>query len=326
MKMTGLLGAVLVKNCGGDASKANTCDIVAPLYGNVGSLTYQPATFPIKAGSIGGVPKVGVTLKAGLTPDVEKTTTTLKFSGSDGRNVICVKIMTTPQSDMKMLPEPQVHPASSSLPGLSASVANSADLAVTFQDCGDADTDAVVTDVVPKSLSPGASTTVTGSGTLKHDVTGGAYTMTMTGLLGAVLVKNCGGDASKANTCDIVAPLYGNVGSLTYQPATFPIKAGSISGVPKVGVTLKAGLTPDVERTTTTLQFSGSDGRKVICVKIMTTPQSDMKMLLEPQVHPASSSLPRLSALLVTNSADLAVTFQDCGDADTDAVVTDVVP
>merc|ERR1719375_3053835 len=278
--MTGLLGAVLVKNCGGDASKANTCDIVAPLYGNVGSLTYQPASFPIKAGSISGVPKVGVTLKAGLTPDVERTTTTLKFSGSDGRNVICVKIMTTPQSDMKLLPEPQVHPASSSLPGLSASVANSADLAVTFQDCGDADTDAMVTDVVPKFLTPGASTTVTGSGTLKHDVTGGAYTMTMTGLLGAVLVKNCGGDASKANTCDIVAPLYGNVGSLTYQPAAFPIKAGSISGVPKVGVTLKAGLTADVEKTTTTLKFSGSDGRKVICVKIMTTPQSESLLVV----------------------------------------------
>merc|ERR1711862_370231 len=133
---------------------------------------------------------------------------------------------------------------------------------------------------VPKSLSPGASTTVTGSGTLKHDVTGGTYTMGMTGLLGAVLVKNCGGDASKANTCDIVAPLYGNVGSLTYQPATFPIKAGSISGVPKVGVTLKAGLTPDVERTTTTLQFSGSDGRKVICVKIMTTPGSESLVIV----------------------------------------------
>merc|ERR1719450_1229401 len=103
---------------------------------------------------------------------------------------------------------------------------------------------------------------------------GGTYSMTMLGLLDVPLVKNCEGDASEAKTCDVVAPLYGQVGSLTYQPSTFPIKAGDISGVPKVAVTLKAGLTPDVEKTTTTLKFSGSDGRKVICVKIMTKPNS----------------------------------------------------
>merc|ERR1719281_1830797 len=131
--MLGLLDVPLVKNCDGDAGEAKTCDIVAPLYGHVGSITYQPSTFPIKAGDISGVPKVAVTLKAGLTPDVERTTTTLKFSGSDGRKVICVKIMTTPESDMKLLPEPQVHPASSSLPGLASSFANSGNLAVTFQ-------------------------------------------------------------------------------------------------------------------------------------------------------------------------------------------------
>merc|ERR1711904_547335 len=95
-------------------------------------------------------------------------------------------------------------------------------------------------------------------------------TMDMTGVLGAVLVKNCKGDASQANTCDIEAPLFGKVGTLTYQPTAFPIKAGDISGVPKVGVTLKAGLPSSVESTTTTLKFTGSDGDKVICVQIMT--------------------------------------------------------
>merc|ERR1711879_551725 len=100
----------------------------------------------------------------------------------------------------------------------------------------------------------------------------GTYSMTMTGVLGAVLVKNCEGDASKANSCDIVAPLFGNVGLLAYQPSTFPIKAGDISGVPKVAVTLKAGLSPSIESTTTTLKVTGSDGGKMICVQIMTKP------------------------------------------------------
>merc|ERR1719321_2245801 len=93
--------------------------------------------------------------------------------------------------------------------------------------------------------------------------------MTMMGLLQSVLVT-CEGDASKANTCDIVAPLYGKVGSLAYVPTTFPIKAGDISGVPKVAVTLDAGLTKDIESTTTTLKVTSSDGDQVICLKIMT--------------------------------------------------------
>merc|ERR1712176_480871 len=312
MDMTGVLGAVLVKNCTGDAGQANTCDIEAPLFGKVGSLSYQPATFPIKAGAISGVPKVAVTLKAGLPSSVEATTTTLKVTGSDGDNVICVRIMTKAASEMKLLPAPQVHPASSSLPGLAAPFVNSGSLAVTFKDCGDADTDAVVKDVVPKFIQAGATTTITGSGSLKRDVTGGSYTMDMTGVLGAVLVKNCKGDAGQANTCDIEAPLFGKVGSLSYQPATFPIKAGDISGVPKVGVTLKAGLPSSVESTTTTLRVTGADGDKVICVKIMTKAASSMKLLPATEIPPASSSLPGLAVPSV-NSGSLAVTFKDCG-------------
>merc|ERR1712232_1527912 len=222
-----------------------------------------------KAGDISGVPKVGVTLKAGLPSSVEATTTTLKFSGSDGGSVICVRIMTKAASDMELLPAPKIRPASSSLPGLATPSVNSGSLAVSFKDCGDASTAAVVKDVVPKSITTGATTTITGSGSLKKDVTGGKYTMTMTGVLGAVLVKNCEGDASEANTCDIEAPLFGKVGSLSYVPTTFPIKAGDINGVPKVGVTLKAGLPSSVEATTTTLRVTGADGDKVICVQIM---------------------------------------------------------
>merc|ERR1719454_291873 len=91
----------------------------------------------------------------------------------------------------------------------------------------------------------------------------------MTGA-GGVKLLDCNGDASQAQSCDVNAPLLGKVGSLAYQPVSFPIKAGDISGIPKVGVTLKAGLPAALEATTTTLQVTGSDGDKVICVKIMT--------------------------------------------------------
>merc|ERR1711904_550661 len=149
--------------------------------------------------------------KAGLPSSVESTTTTLRVTGADGDKVICVKIMTKAASNMKLLPAPEIHPASSSLPGLAAPLVNAGTLAVTFKDCGDSNTDAVVKDVVPKFIQAGATTTITGSGSLKRDVTGGSYTMDMTGVLGAVLVKNCKGDAGTANMCDIEAPLFGKV-------------------------------------------------------------------------------------------------------------------
>merc|ERR1711981_1034376 len=130
-----------------------------------------------------------------------------------------------------------------------ASLAQAGNLAVSFHDCGDASTDVVVKDVVPKTIAAGSTTTITGSGTLKRDITGATYTMTMTGVLSSVLVKDCSGDAGQAQTCDIVAPLLGKVGSLAYQPVTFPIKAGDISGIPKVAVNLKAGLPASLETT-----------------------------------------------------------------------------
>merc|ERR1712216_276079 len=95
-----------------------------------------------------------------------------------------------------------------------------------------------------------------GSGSLKKDIAGGSYSMRMTGVLSSVLVKNCNGDASKANTCDIIAPLLG--------------KVGTISGIPKVAVTLRAGLPASLETTTTTLKVTASNGDKLICVNIMT--------------------------------------------------------
>merc|ERR1712014_238203 len=118
-----------------------------------------------------------------------------------------------------------------------------------------------------------------GSGSLKKDIAGATYNMTMTGILNTVLVKDCSGDAAQAQTCNIVAPLLGKVGSLAYQPVTFPIKAGDISGIPKVAVTLKAGLPASLETTTTTLKVTASSGDKAICVQIMTKAASALPLI-----------------------------------------------
>merc|ERR1719183_2101467 len=338
MRMTGVLSSVLVKNCDGDASKANTCDIVAPLLGKVGSLAYEPVTFPVKAGDISGIPKVSVTLRAGLPASLEKTTTTLKVTASNGDKLICVQIMTKsateasmqpalPPVSMPSVPSVTMPPAFQAIEEMVCKVAEqkwienkatgaicsaitkqlpipdcpstldkiwdkivtmcpqglaveAGSLAVSFQDCGDASTDVLVKDVTPKTITAGSTTTITGSGSLKKDIFGGSYSMRMTGVLSSVLVKNCDGDASKANTCDIVAPLLGKAGSLAYEPVTFPVKAGEVSGIPKVSVTLRAGLPASLEKTTTTLKVTASNGDKLICVQIRTKSAAQSNLIV----------------------------------------------
>merc|ERR1711959_390774 len=405
----GVLSTVLVKDCSGDASQAQTCDIIAPLLGKVGSLAYQPVAFPIKAGEISGIPKVAVTLKAGLPASLETTTTTLKVKASNGaiyHDAICVQIMTTAAGDTSVTAKPMLEdtglftPSPADLEKMFCNVAGNkfmedmmtgkacntakellnvtipdcqanadklwdmvakmcpkdlveatlspgdiekmicslagnkkiedmitskacsmvqehlnktitdcqenveklwnvmvakmcpkaseaiapfaaaGNLAVSFHDCGDASTDVVVKDVTPKTIMAGSTTTITGSGSLKKDLTGATYSMRMTGVLSTVLVKDCSGDAAQAQTCDIVAPLLGKVGSLAYQPVTFPIKAGDISGIPKVAVTLKAGLPASLETTTTTLEVMASSGDKAICVQIMTKAASAAPLIV----------------------------------------------
>merc|ERR1711990_63332 len=158
--------------------------------------------------------------------------------------------------------------------------ATAGNLAVSFHDCGDASTNVVVKDVTPKTIAAGSTTTITGSGSLKKDISGGSYSMRMTGVLSSVLVKNCDGDAGKANTCDIVAPLLGKVGSLVYEPVTFPVKAGEVSGIPKVSVTLRAGLPASLETTTTTLKVTASNGDKLICVQIRTKSAAQSNLIV----------------------------------------------
>eukprot|EP00930_Biecheleria_cincta_P058434 TRINITY_DN4426_c0_g1_i4.p1 TRINITY_DN4426_c0_g1~~TRINITY_DN4426_c0_g1_i4.p1 ORF type:complete len:167 (-),score=36.59 TRINITY_DN4426_c0_g1_i4:711-1211(-) len=132
-------------------------------------------------------------------------------------------------------------------------------LVVTFADCGDASYHAKVTDVEPKQIATGSTTDITGSGHLDEDISGATFDMEMTGLGGLKLVQNCGGDGSQQKECDIQA-LGVKVGSLTYKPITFPIKAGDVTGISTVAAALNSGIPAVAESTTTTLKVTASNG------------------------------------------------------------------
>jgi hypothetical protein len=146
-------------------------------------------------------------------------------------------------------------------------------LDITFKDCGDSSYKAKVTDVTPHTLTLGTMATITGTGTLSEDISDGTFDMKMTGVMGVTLLS-CNGDASKSQSCDIKAPIIGKLGSVGFQGVTFPIKAGTLSGVPKVEINLPSKLPSVGESTTTTLNVATKSGDKVICVEIMTKPSA----------------------------------------------------
>merc|ERR1712166_958806 len=145
-------------------------------------------------------------------------------------------------------------------------------LAVTWTDCAPAGADAKITTLTPDTIVLGATTKFTGGGVLKKDLTGGTYTMTMTGI-GGVSLLSCQGDASVAATCPIgLGPI--KVGTATYGAVKFPVKAGDAVSLPDiVSVALPVGLPAFATKTITTLTVKDSAGTEAFCAQITTTPK-----------------------------------------------------
>ena len=150
---------------------------------------------------------------------------------------------------------------------------NGGTLDMTWEDCGGAGSHVKVTDVQPPKFPLGQTTTISGNGDLDEDQTGGTFEMTMTGMGSAVLLQNCNGDASVAKECDIaLGPI--KVGSLKFNPFTFPMKAGKITGAPKIDLTLSSAVPSFATNTNTTFQTHDEKGDAVICVNIYTKPEA----------------------------------------------------
>merc|ERR1711907_488948 len=129
-----------------------------------------------------------------------------------------------------------------------------------------------ITDMSPTTLQLGTTTSIGGAGKLTKDVTGGSWSMTMTGVGGISLMSGCSGDASTSKSCKIgVGPV--SVGSVTYGAVSFPVKAGDDVKLPNlVSIKLPSGLPSFATATTTTLNVKDSDGALVFCTQIKSAP------------------------------------------------------
>merc|ERR1711959_389700 len=141
----------------------------------------------------------------------------------------------------------------------------------------------------------------------------------MTGALGITLL-NCNGDAGKGASCKL--PL--GVGSLSLEPIKFPIAKGTITGIPKVDLTLSAALPSSMAKTTTTITAAAKNGDKMFCVKVMTAPAATLGATVAVKKYTPLEEMLRKEKKV--NAATLNLTWKDCGDSSTHAKVTDVEP
>ena len=147
------------------------------------------------------------------------------------------------------------------------STVDTSTLDVTWKDCGAKH--AKVTSIAPKTITLGASTSITGEGELDIRETGGNFSLAMTGVGGVRLLSDCGGDASSSKECKIaLGPV--NLGTLTFSGLAFPITKGHVVLPDIVKLALPAGLPSFATATTTTLKVTDSNGESLICVEIFT--------------------------------------------------------
>jgi len=142
-------------------------------------------------------------------------------------------------------------------------------LAVTWSDCGDADTHAKVTDLQPSTVQTGATTPLVGTGTLDEDIAGATFSAKVKA--SGVQVASCDGDASQDVQCKL--PL--GAGSITLKALAFPIAAGQIPVTAEVKV---SSLIPaSLAVTNTHIEAVSDTGDKVVCLDVTTAKQAELE-------------------------------------------------
>merc|ERR1711975_197930 len=134
-----------------------------------------------------------------------------------------------------------------------------------YEDCGDASTHAKITGLSPSSVTMGKKTTITGTGMLDKDIADGTFHL-QTFYSGGDLA-DCSGDAGKSQKCGLLG---GVLGSLTFDPLSFPVKKGSSSV--SVDLSLNRLIPAALAQTVTTVKASTRGGDKIFCMQVTTTP------------------------------------------------------
>lgn len=248
LTMTGALGQLL--HCSGDASVSKTCSL--PL--GTGSLTFEAMKFPI---AVGNVPvNVDIDLSSKLPTALAKTKTITKATAKNGDKLFCIEIDSASASSEQ--DEIQSLPSGLELEGPSAQGGN---LKLDWNDCGDSSYHAKVQSLSPGTLPIGKKTTVTGSGNVDEQVTGGTFTITAK----YGITEHYTGDVCASKVFHL--PL--GLGTITWDGLKCPMAKGSVS----VGVDVQLASAIPAKLAKGTIEIKASDASKqnLICVDIKTS-------------------------------------------------------
>jgi len=241
LSMSGALGSLL--HCTGDASVAKTCSL--PL--NTGSLTFDAMKFPIAAGT--SAVNVDISLSSTLPAALLKTKTITKATAKNGDELFCMEIDSSSASSNQAQND----------------FVEGGTLKLDWQDCGDSSYHAKVKSLSPTALVLGQKTTVTGSGDVDEQVTGGKFAITAK--FGPV-TKNYDGDVCSAKTFHLPAML----GTITWDGVTCPHAKGTVN-VP-VDVQLSSLIPASLAKGTIEIKGTGGSQENLICLKLDVSKQS----------------------------------------------------
>merc|ERR1711934_1273533 len=165
-----------------------------------------------------------------------------------------------------------------------------------FSDCGDASTIGTITDLQPRQLPLGGTTTLVGSGTLDGEFPAGEFTFNAKAL--GVSILQSSGDVCSPS--DIQLPL--GVGTFSYKGNTCPIAAGPVDLT--FDVSLSSAIPSQIAKLEIDIAATTTSGTKALCATINTSP----------------------AVALAVEGGNVNLDFSDCGDASTIGVIKDVQP
>jgi len=243
LTMSGALGTLL--HCSGDASVSKSCNL--PL--GTGSLTFDAMKFPIAAGT--SAVNVDIALSSTLPAALLKTKTITKATAKNGDELFCMEIDSSSASSKQAKND----------------FVEGGTLKLGWNDCGDSTYHAKVSNLSPTALTIGQKTTVTGSGNVDEQVTGGQFAITAK--FGPV-TKNYNGEVCSPKTFHLPAML----GTITWDGITCPRAKGAVS----VGVDVQlASLIPaSLAKGTIEIKATGGSQENLICLDIDVSKQDQV--------------------------------------------------
>merc|ERR1719335_1465433 len=237
-------GGLIDSHFTGNNCEAKSFDL--PL--GLGSLAWDGISCPLAAAdsvSIGFHTKLASSLPPALaTSDIH-----LGANDQDGESVLCVDLHLAKQEELEVAAD---------------------SLSLSFKDCG-AD-HAVTKDVQPTSLTLGADTAITGTGSLNKAVSGGTYDMELKAG-GGLIDSHFTGNNCEAKSFDL--PL--GLGSLAWDGISCPLSAGS--GV-EIGFhsKLAASLPASIATSDISIRAVDQDSEDVLCVDLHLAKQTSFQV------------------------------------------------